>query len=342
VNPRALRFLLAALAVVALAGAYSRLSTEATMAQTAAAFLDSLTPKQRAYVLFPFEDEERFNWHFIPRERKGLPLLAMNPAQRHLAGALLAAGLTPQGYAKATTIMSLEDVLKELEKDYTGRRDPEKYFFSIFGSPSEKGTWGYRVEGHHLSLNFTIAHGRVNAVPTFWGANPAEVREGPRKGLRALKEEEDVAREFLAQLTPEQRRRAIISKDAPDDILTMNSRRAAIDGQPAGLSSTQLTPAQRSALERLLNVHLGNFPEPIATRRLQQVREAGGRIFFAWAGSENRGERHYYRIQGPKFLVEYDNTQNNANHIHTVWRDFEGDFGLDILGEHYKSSHPKR
>ena len=172
-----------------------------TMAETAKRFLSSLTPEQTEKAVIPFESDERMNWHYIPKERKGLPLKDMTPPQKHLASALLNAGLSQQGYIKATTIMSLEDVLRMIEKDNGVRRNPEGYFFSIFGQPSETGTWGYRVEGHHLSLNFTLKGGKVVGSPNFLGANPAEVREGPRKGLRVLRAEEDLGRALIAALT---------------------------------------------------------------------------------------------------------------------------------------------
>jgi hypothetical protein len=326
--------------IAALLVAYQKLDTNATMASAATNLLNSLTSEQKQKINFMFEDEQRFDWHFIPRDRKGLPYKEMTPAQRHLADALLSAGLTQQGFQKAVTIMSLEDILKEIEKDTPpGRRDAEKYYFSIFGTPAEKGTWGYRVEGHHLSLNFTVVDGGATAVPTFFGTNPAEVRTGPRAGLRVLRQEEDTAREFVKSLTPAQQKEAIVSDKAPDDIFTMASRKAALSGQPNGLAVARLTAAQRTLFDKILQAYIGNFPDTIAEKRQRQVKEAGQKLYFAWAGSTEKGQRHYYRIQAPAFLVEYDNTQNEANHIHAVWRDYEGDFGLDLLGAHYKASH---
>ena len=327
-----------------------RLPSSGVMADTANAFLASLTPEQRAKAAFEFQDEERFFWHYIPaddipkrynRPRKGLPLREMQPMQQRLATALLSAGLSRSGFIKAETIMSLEDVLRLIENDTKGRRDPDKYFFSIFGEPSSKGRWGYRVEGHHVSLHFTVVDGKVAGSPTFLGANPAEVREGPRKGLRALGREEDLGREFLTSLTTEQKKVAIVSPKAYADILTEASRQAALQGQPTGLQISQLTSAQSRIFTTLLDEYVENLPEDIAQSRRQQIAKAGRNLYFAWAGAEVRGGPHYYRIQAPGFLVEYDNTQNGANHIHTVWRDFQNDWGLDLLKMHYENSHQK-
>ena len=234
--------------------------------------------------------------------------------------------------------MSLEDVLRVLEKDSGERRNPEKYFFSIFGEPAEKGTWGYRVEGHHVSLHFTVVDGKVVGSPTFLGANPAEVREGPRKGLRVLSAEEDLGRAILESLDAAQKKVAIVSDTAYPDILTEASRKAALKGQPSGLSAAKFTPKQKALLTDLLSEYAENLPEDMAEARLNRIKQAGNNLFFAWAGVAERGGPHYYRVQGPTFLIEYDNTQNKANHIHSVWRDFDGDWGQDLLSQHYKSS----
>jgi hypothetical protein len=309
------------------------------MTQAARHFLASLTPEQQAKATFPFQSEERLNWHFIPRERKGLPLLDMTPPQRAMAHALLAAGLSQRGYIKAVTIMSLEDVLRILEKADPNYRNPEKYYFSVFGEPSDTGTWGFRVEGHHVSQNFTIVNGKVADTPSFFGANPAEVREGPRKGLRVLAAEEDLARDLLESLTADQKKVAIVSPEAYKDILTAASRKAALEGQPSGIAAEKMTKKQTELLMTLLAEYAHNVPDQLAQARMDEIKKAGKNLYFAWAGVEQRGGPHYYRIQAPSFLVEYDDTQNNANHIHTVWRDFNGDFGLDLLSLHYRTSH---
>jgi len=339
VHPRVVRLGLAAIGAVLLTSAYQRTQSPGVMTLAAQHFLDSLTPEQKAQATFRFADEERLNWHFIPRPRKGLPLRQMTPPQKLLAHALLSAGLSQRGYIKATTIMSLEDVLRVLENDSGERRNPEGYYFSIFGEPSERGTCGYRVEGHHVSQNFTVVNGRVHGAPSFFGANPAEVREGPRRGLRILAAEEDLAREVLGSLNGEQKRVAIVSEKAYPDILTSASRKAALEGQPSGLSAAKMSPRQYERLLALLEEYARNLPGDMAEEREERIRKAGRNLYFAWAGSEQRGGPHYYRIQAPEFLVEYDDTQNGANHIHSVWRDFTGDFGEDLLKAHYAMSH---
>jgi Protein of unknown function (DUF3500) len=338
-TPNRARLLAAGMGIFLLTSAYYRIHSASIMSEAAQHFLASLTPEQRTRAVFRFEDNERFDWHYIPRERKGLPLRDMTPAQRHLAQAVLASSLSQSGYIKATTIMSLEDVLRVIENDSGERRNPEKYYFSIFGEPAEKGTWAFRVEGHHVSLNFTIANGQVAASPTFFGTNPAEVRQGPRKGLRVLAREEDLGRDLLVALTPEQKKVAIVDATAYPDILTAASRKAAINGQPSGLSISKMTKKQRELLDALVSEYVHDVPDQVADARAEQVRREEDKLYFAWAGVEQRGGPHYYRIQAPSFLIEYDNTQNDANHIHSVWRDFENDFGLDLLKQHYDSSH---
>jgi hypothetical protein len=312
------------------------------MAETAKAFLSALTPEQAKTAMFPFDSEERFNWHFIPRERKGLPLKDMTPQQKHLAHALLAAGLSQRGYIKATQIMSLEDILRILEKDSGARRNPEGYYFSIFGEPSSTGVWGYRVEGHHFATNFTIVNGKVTGSPNFYGTNPAEVKDGPRKGLRVLGAEEDAGRELLMALTPEQKKVAVLTRDAYKDIITGASRKASLENQPSGLSAAKMNQKQRALLQAVIDEYIYNMPEQVAQGRQELVKKAGNNIQFAWAGVEERGGPHYYRVVSPDFIIEYDNTQNNANHVHSVWRDINGDFGQDLLAQHYKTSHTTR
>jgi hypothetical protein len=339
VKTLALRLIAMGIATVLLTAAYSRMHTPGIMAEAAKAFLASLDPEQRARATFQFQDDERFDWHYIPKERKGLPFKDMTAEQKHLAHALLSAGLSQRGYIKAVSIMSLDEVLRILEHGTGPVRDPERYFFSVFGEPAETGIWGYRVEGHHVSQNFTIVNGKVLVAPSFFGANPAEVREGPRKGLRVLGREEDLGRAVVQSLTAEQKKTAIVSADAPGEILTGPSRKAALTGQPSGIAASKLTAQQRELLQNLLDEYCNNVPEQVAQVREEQIKKAGGNLYFAWAGGEQVGQPHYYRIQSPAFLIEYDDTQNNANHIHTVWRDIEGDFGLDLLKEHYQSSH---
>jgi hypothetical protein len=333
------RLVAAAIGVILLTSAYHRLTSSALMAEAANRFLASLTPEQRAKATFAFEVDERQNWHFVPIERKGLALREMTSAQKHLATALLSAGLSQQGFLKAESVMSLEDVLRIIEHGTGPERDPDKYFVSIFGTPSAGGTWGYRVEGHHLSQNYTVVGGHVAGAPSFFGANPAEVREGPRKGLRVLAAEEDLGRAVIQSLDPDQRKTAIVDPQAYKDILTFDSRKAALKGQPSGLQASRMNAKQFELLLTLLEEYVRNMPDQIAESREEQIKKAGKDIYFAWAGGIEKGEPHYYRVQTASFLIEYDDTQNDANHIHSVWRDFNGDFGVDLLKLHYETSH---
>jgi hypothetical protein len=307
------------------------------MASAARAFLDSLTPEQESVAQFPFNSEERLVWFYTPVPRKGLTLKAMTEAQRKLAMNLLRTGLSEQGYSKAETIRALEDVLVELGGNPV-QRDRELYYFTIFGDPGPKATWGWRYEGHHLSQNWTVINGAAMATtPQFFGANPAEVRQGTKAGLRALATEEELGYELLRSLDATQRQVAIIDPKSPNDILTANTREAAIQAD-RGLAGSQMTAAQRATLLKLIEAHAGAQTAAIARDRLARVKDSLADVKFAWMGGTEKGEGHYYRVQGPSFLIEFDNTQNNANHIHQVWRDFKGDWGRDLLAEHYKSA----
>ena len=315
----------------------------AEMAEAADNFLRTLTSDQRTKAVYELLDSERFNWHFIPRERKGIPFKEMAPEQKHLAHALLSTALSHRGYLKASTIMSLEQVLRDLEQGKGPVRDPERYFITIFGKPDANGTWGWRVEGHHLSLNFMLILGReISVTPSFFGSNPGEVREGPRKGLRVLGAEEDLARQLVKSLNDEQRRAAIYTNTAPREIITGNDRKAKAL-TPTGIPAAKLNKAQTDLLWRVIREYVTRYRPEIADKDLKEIERVGTKnLYFAWAGSTEPRAGHYYRVQGPTFLMEYDNTQNDANHIHAVWRDFEHDFGDDLLREHYdRVPHPK-
>ena len=338
-----------ACAVAWLVGVHAADRSPAAMADAAAKLLASLTADQRRDATFPFDSSEREHWGFVPSEmfpRNGLILGRMSEPQRRLAHDLLRSGLSQRGYLTASSIMELEAVLHEIEnagdapRPGTTRlaRDPVKYYFSVFGTPSPKGTWGWRVEGHHVSLNFTVVSGSlVASAPSFFGSNPAEVRAGPKKGLRILAAEEDTARALLMALDEAQRGKAIISQAAPNDIATAN----AVTVTPlaaAGIQAAELRPNQRELLMKVVDAYVSAMASDLAEDRMARLRKAGlDAIAFAWAGDVERGKRHYYRVQGPTFLIEYDNTQNDANHIHSVWRDFQGDFGRDLLREHLRA-----
>jgi len=325
----------------------------AAMAAAATKFLESLTPEQRQQAMFAFDGDERTHWNFLPTEifpRNGLTVKQMNQSQRKLAHELLKVGLSQRGYMTATQIMELESVLAALEAAQRAAapqpprgnplvRDPERYFFSIFGTPSMRNTWGWRVEGHHMSLHFTVAKGTLVAgSPSFFGTNPAEVRDGPKKGTRILGPQEDAARSLIESLDASQREKAIIDTTAPNDIVTLANVK--IDPlSPAGIPASALTASQRALLRKLIDVYTGYMADDIAADRLTRIEKAGwDRVAFAWAGPLERRQKHYYRVQGPTFLIEYDNTQNDGNHVHSVWRDFTGDFGTDLLREHVKGT----
>ena len=332
-----------------MASAYHHASSTATMTKGAQALLNSLSAEQQAKIKIPFEGDERLFWHYIPTDdipkryngkpRMGLTLREMTDGQQRLAMALLSAGLSQSGFIKATSIMSLEDVLKVMEKDTVDRRHAGKYHYSIFGTPSETGTWGYRVEGHHVSLHFTIVKGQLSGTPTFFGANPHEVREGPRAGMRPLGQEEDLGRALIQSLDAAQRKTATVAEKAPADMITEASRKAALSGQPNGLSVSKMNAKQKALLNELMEEYVSNVPQSVAAQRHEQIRNAGNKLYFAWAGPVEKGQPHYYRVSSPEFLIEYDNTQNGANHTHTVWRDYEGDFGLDLLADHMRAAH---
>jgi len=302
-------------------------------------FLATLDPAQKSKTVYPFNSEERFRWFYTPVSRKGIPLKELNATQRKAALELLHVGLSEKGYTKAETIRKLEDVLRELEQGKGPTRDPDLYFFTFFGEPSESGAWGWRYEGHHCSQNWTILNGKsIGSSPQFFGANPAEVREGPMKGTRLLSVEEDLGRSLVKSLSAEQRAEAVLSPSAPGEIVTSNQRKAAIQ-EDRGIAYAKLSKEQQGTLLALIEEYLSAQPRAQARQRLDKIRQAGfDQIKFAWMGGVEKGEGHYYRVQCSTFLIEYDNTQNNANHIHCVWRDFNGDWGEDLLAEHYQNS----
>ncbi len=307
------------------------------MAKTANRFLDSLSQKQREQATFPMKSDERANWHYFPKEREGVSLKEMGADQRQLAQALLSSALSHEGYVKALTIMSLEQILYDLEGG-NDSRDPELYYVTIFGDPKPDGTWGWRVEGHHLSVNFTIVEGdHIATTPSFYGANPARVLSGPQKGLRTLKAEEDLARKLVKSLSANQRDAAIFSKEPPHEILTGADRKA--HGlKPLGLAREELTQRQQKVLDKLIREYVYRYRTEIAKQAMKEIKRSES-IHFAWAGGLEAREPHYYRIQGSAFLMEYANTQNSANHIHAVWRDLQNDFGRDLLKRHYEEHH---
>lgn len=312
------------------------------MLSAATELLGSLSPDLKKQATYALTDAERENWNFVPIARQGLPFKQMTTAQQALALSLLRTGLSDQGVNRAQAIIALELVLKELEKDTTGRRDPTLYFVTIFGEPSADKSWGWRFEGHHLSFNFTVVNGKhVFFAPSFIGSNPAEVKAGPRKGERVLGAEEDLGLAFVNSLDANQRKTAVFANEALKEIVTTNKKRVE-PLSPTGIAAAQLTPPQREKLMGLVALYVGRWRADLADETLTKINAAGlEKITFAWAGGFDRTEKTYYRIQGPTFLIEFDNFQGNGNHIHTAYRDFKGDFGHDLLKEHLTRDHGK-
>jgi Protein of unknown function (DUF3500) len=335
-----------ALTILSLAQWAAVVATErsaAAMANAAQAFVASLGAEQRPQAVFDYASDERQRWHFIPNEmfpRKGVPFRAMSADQKAKAHALLKTGLSQKGYLTATAIIQLEDTLRALENSQRFARSPLDYQFSVFGTPGARGQWGWRVEGHHLSLHFAVNEGRVASTsPTFTGSNPAEVKDGPSKGTRVLASLEDTGRSLVERLTDQQRATAVIADIAPGDIVSANKHDIG-PLAPGGLAVSAMTPPQKDALMAVLSAYVSMMADDLAADRMSRVTAAGlDRITFAWAGPIARGAKHYYRVQGPTFLIEFDNTQNDGNHVHAVWRDFHGDFGRDVLREHVRADH---
>ena len=318
----------------------------ANMANAANKFLSSLTPEQKQAAAYAFDNvAERERFGFVPTEmhpRIGLTIDKMTPPQREAAHNLLKSGLSQKGYMTTTSIMELEALLNAIENPPGAKpparpleRNPLEGRVWVFGTPSAKGTWGWKVEGHHVSLNFTIVNGSmVASAPHFFGSNPAEVMDGPKKGLRVLGYEEDPGRELVMSLTEAQRAKAIINAAAPNDIQT-HAESTAKPQSPSGIPATELQPKQRETLMRIVDAFTSVMAPDIAADRMAALKKAGlDNISFAWAGETERGKKHHYRVQGPTFLIEFNNTQGNGNHVHSVWRDFNGDFGRDLIAEH--------
>ena len=310
------------------------------MARAATAFLATLDDTRRGRAAFAFDAAERLNWHYVPRRREGLPFKDMPAPSRAAAHELLKASLSAAGYAKALNVIRLEEVLRQVESFGFLSRDPENYAVSVFGTPGPDAPWGWRLEGHHLSLNFALAPGRPAAVtPAFMGANPAAVGAGPHKGLRTLKDEQDLGLALARSVDAALRPRMVIAASAPGDIVSGPGRTESLR-TPQGVPLGDLSADQRAQALRLVETYARNLRAEHAEAELARLRDAGvERVHFAWAGPLDPARPHYYRMHGPTVLIEYDNTQNGANHIHSVWRDPRGDFGADPLGAHYRHHH---
>ncbi len=307
-------------------------------------FLASLPAELRTSASFPFDSPERSTWYFIPRERVGVPLLKLDDRQAELLGPLLATALSPEGLLEARGVMKHENILRKLETEKgidATRRDPGLYYTSVFGTPGAAKPWGWRFEGHHLSLNVTQLPGQPPVIaPLFIGANPAKVPSGLEAGFRLLGAEEDLGRALITMLPEDRRKQAMLSDTAFPEIVTSNDpkvRPLAMEG----LAAADMTPDEQRALRRIIELYTGRVNPASAKDLLARIDRAGfGKVRFGWAGSIEPGQKHYYRVHGPTLLIEYDNTQNDANHVHTVYRDLERDFGGDVLRQHLAAAHP--
>ena len=312
---------------------------------SASAFIATLSQDQQAKTLYLFDTTERYRFMYVPlNDRKGISMNELDAKQQLAAMQMLKACLNEATVKKLSSIMLLDNILKELEhrRPDDHYRDPGKYFLTIFGVPSAGAIWGWRFEGHHVAFHFSASKGELVAgTPSFLGSNPAIVQEGPQKGEEVLKEETDKGFALLHALSAEELRKAVIDSVAPGEILTAASRKAMID-HPAGIRYTELSPAHQQMMLQLLGMYIHRYTKLFADNMLKEIQTAGlDKLWFTWAGATEHviGKPYYYRIQGPTVIIEYDNSQNNANHIHTVIRDLNNDFGGDMLLEHYRQDH---
>ena len=329
----------------------------AALAAAAQRWLDSLGEGQREWATFAFDDAERFAWGFVPGDRTGLALGEMADPQREAALGLVRAAMSARGATEVEAVIALEPILGEIERmqgrgNWT-RRESGRYWLAVYGDPGGHDPWAWRIEGHHVSVRSTVAEGRVVGVtPCFLGANPATVpadafagtlagpREGAIAGRRTLDGEESLARALLAALSPGERSIAVVDPIAPPEILSGTGRLVDGRGLPGGIPRDQMGPSGQAALDRLIGHYLGRVTAEVDEAAWARVRDAGiDDVSFAWAGGEQPGQGHYYAIQGSCLLIEYDNTQNGANHIHSVWRDPTNDWGDDLLAAHYRAAH---
>jgi hypothetical protein len=335
------RSFLVALTLLLVAG-FPPVSEAQELAASATGFLSTLTTALRERAHYDFDDKERFNWHYIPRRRNGVSFRELNDAQKASAFVLLKSSLSDQGYKKALAIIELEKVLGLVEGrgENNSYRDYLNYYITIFGKPSNDNLWGWRIEGHHLSINFSSLKGElISATPNFWGSNPATIPSGQEKGKQVLKLESELGFSLVNSLNAEQLKIAVISTTAPSEIMTGNDRQATLQSAQ-GISYKEMNSSQQKAFLLLLDVYVKNYVFGFSTKLMDKIKKAGiDKLSFAWAGSLTPGGGYYYRMQNPAVLIELDNTQNNANHVHSVVRDLADDFARDILKEHYNKAH---
>lgn len=325
---------------------FSQKNSAQSSLEATKAFLSTLNPEQLAIVSYPYDSEERSNWYYIPKERNGLWLKSMDENQRKAAINLLKSTLSEQGKDKAIAIMQLEIILKEIENviPESDRRNPLKYYFTVFGTPSITSTWGWRIEGHHLSLNFTSQNNKVvSGTPLFMGSNPAIVPSGKQKGYQILKDEELFGLDLFTSLSDEQKKKAIFSEDPLPEIASTNLAKT----KPLefkGILFSELNDEQQKKLMKIVALYVKNYPLGFADEFMRKIEKADlNKLRFSWSGEQkNTGKGNYYCIQNDVLLIEYDNTQTNANHVHSVVRDLTNDFGEDFLRKHYQNEHSKK
>ncbi len=314
-------------------------STATKMSEAANDFLNSLSAEQKAKVTFGFDDAHRTNWLFTPQQdkekkptRKGLRLEELDEKQKAKFLTLLKSGTSQTGYEQATTIMSLEKILNDTEKKPVNIRNPEWYFVSIFGKPDKTGSWGWRIEGHHMAVSYTIKNGVIDSpTPFFFGANPAKVQDGDRKGLRTLPEIEDIARDLIKSFNADLNKVALQEKPFAEVGEKMD--RANVD-KPVGVAYEKMSDESKQLLVKLVTAYAKRMPTDVADAELKKVKDADyNKVHFAYSGSTEVGKGWTYRVHGPTFVVEFLNMQadgsgNANNHIHSSWRRLPVDFGL--------------
>jgi hypothetical protein len=313
------------------------------VATASRAFLDGLPAELRMKAVLSLADVERTTWAFVPGRYAGVEFGALDAGSVERAHDLLRTLLSAAGYEKTMAIVQLEDVLRAIEGRRgadVSHRDPARYTLLVFGEPEPRGEFAVRVQGHHVSLHFTFAEGHlVGATPHFLGTNPHELREGPRAGERILAAEEDLARELLQALDAGQRQLAMLAERAPPDVFLGPGKDAAALGARKGVPVAAMNAYQRAIAWRLVETFVHRLRGEFARQELARIEPGFADVTFAWAGGTAKGQGHYWRLHGATFAIEYDNTQNDANHVHTVWRDFERDFGGDVLRRHVAEQH---
>jgi hypothetical protein len=319
-----------------------RSTPEARIATAARAFLERLSPGQREKVSALFDSGARKDWHFVPRERPGVMLGELDDAQRAAMRALLDSVLSERGRAKVEGVVHLEAILRELESRPgapSAMRDPDRYALRVFGTPGEK-PWGFKFEGHHVAVNVTCADDEaISTTPFFLGANPARVAQGPDEGLRVLALEEDLGRELVLSLDASERATATLAGATPADVILGPGRDSGFD-RAEGLALAAMSEPSRAIALRLFDEVSGDLAADLASQARARLHEDGlEQVRFGWSGGTKSGEPHYWRLSSRRFAIEYDDVQGGANHIHVVWRDFERDFGLDVLRAHREQDH---